>query len=234
MKMEFPQYVRLQEKNDKIELDFYEALASERIKKLVLEKNYDFEKAKKQALLEFASAFNVDVDKMSWHVDLMPYIMCRHEISDSVFYSDFKEIRKAFGKKGSLESSIMVRAADAWLSTYELSFDDSAGKVVKSYSRDTVVGFGTLDFDFFERAYGITFNRETKGNLKIKNKWPHLCYGCGPGEGTSGTQFRRARLCADGLPDERHQRLRGGGEPCSLVEWRIPGQRAARSVQRPR
>ncbi len=169
MKMEFPQYVRLQEKNDKIELDFYEALASERIKKLALEKNYDFEKAKKQALLEFASTFNVDVDKMSWHVDLMPYIMCRHEISDSVFYSDFKEIRKAFGKKGSLESSIMVRAADAWLSTYELSFDDSAGKVVKSYSRDTVVGFGTLDFDFFERAYGITFNRETKGNLKIKN-----------------------------------------------------------------
>ena len=45
--------------------------------------------------------------------DMLPYVVCHHEISDSAFYSGYKEFRESFAKKGSISESIKARAADA-------------------------------------------------------------------------------------------------------------------------
>ena len=150
-KMEFSQYVRLKESNIEVELSLPKALMSGRIETLMLEEDSTFERAEAQAVLDMRSAFNTDMDDVmsnnmtvyEYHGNterlngLLLYIYCRHEISDSAFYSDYKEFRESFAKKGTISESIKARAADAWLSTFKLQSDSTQLYPFESKTRDT-------------------------------------------------------------------------------------------------
>lgn len=171
--MEFAQYMRLSSKNSNLRLNIYAALAADRIKTL-MEDGYSFSKAESSAFQELGVVFDVDLSDVNhqkfigwghenssylYYYDeklrgLTPYVYCRHEVSDSVFYHDFKELRESFAESGKLDSSISIRAADAWLSTFEIIADTSVA-LFASVSRDAVNQLKWLDKRFFGRVYGL-------------------------------------------------------------------------------
>ena len=168
-KMEFVQYVRLGKDNTKLKQNFFAALAAERIEKLVRDKKYSFAEAEDSAMATLGVVFDMDLNGVNerkydglgtygYYGDLLkdmkPYVYCRHEISDSVFYGDFKKFRETFAEKGTLDSTWIIKAADTWLSTFEILVD-SADYLFKSASRDTVDNLVWLDQKFFSRAYGV-------------------------------------------------------------------------------
>ena len=170
-KMEFVQYVRLGKDNTKLKQNFFAALAAERIEKLVRDKKYSFAEAEDSAMAALGVVFDMDLNGVNerkydglgtygYYGDLLkdmkPYVYCRHEISDSIFYSDFKKFRKTFAEKGTVDSTWIIKAADTWLSTFEILVD-SADYLFKSASRDTVDNLVWLDQKFFSRAYGVDF-----------------------------------------------------------------------------
>ena len=182
--MEFAQYVRLFGYNGSIKLQFYGALVANRIETLVREKKMGFKEAEGHAYQELSKALHLKVNDFyhreykGWDGgifdngdlnDLAPFVYCRHEISDSVFYSDYMEFRESFGKNGTVDNSMLVRAADAWLSTFEKSTSDSAFHI-KSVSRDTVNNLITTDDDFFEWAYGLNCSWYSEDPIKITNE----------------------------------------------------------------
>ena len=174
-KMEFAQYVRLREYNIDIALNLPEAVMSGRIETLMREKELDFDSARARAIYEMRQSFNTMSDVMSYEMyvyeyianearlnGLLMYIYCRHEISDSVFYSTFKEYREKFAKSGIADSALLVKSADAWLSTFEV-FDDMDGHTqFKSLSRDSVFGVSRCDYNLLRRAYGAPVQLTTE------------------------------------------------------------------------
>lgn len=179
-KMEMAQYIDLTDKKKDWKLNLYAALAADRIKALMEKKNLDFEKAQKTAFEELGKIFDEGLDDLQERVfsgidfydhlrDFKPYIYCRHEISDSVFYSDFKKFRETFAEKGSVDSSWRINAADTWLSTFE-TFSDSAQYLFRSLSRDSVNFLYWLDERFFSHAYGIVLNEDSSTTVVNKNK----------------------------------------------------------------
>ena len=171
-KMEFTQYVHLSQYNGNLKLNIFAALAANRIESLVKEKKKSFNEAETEALAELGEAFGLDLsDVNGWSFDpwttglkggmvlkgMAPYIYCRHEISDSLFYHDFKEIRDYFTETGKIKSSVLVRAADAWLSTFESVLENGTDRYYRSKTRDTLANLTSVDYSFFEKAYGIEF-----------------------------------------------------------------------------
>ena len=170
-KMEFPQYYHLHEYNSNITLNIYGAIISGRVETLVRNENYSLEKAKTKAYDELAKALGMSTDNLEqlgfyeyyydgWNrerglFDLLPFVLCQHEISDSAFYREFNELRKDFAEKGTISSSIKVRSADAWLSTFSLNPDEKLGILYKSENRDTSRNLKRLDTAFFEWAYDL-------------------------------------------------------------------------------
>ena len=191
-KMEFSQYVRLKESNIEVELSLPKALMSGRIETLMLEEDSTFERAEAQAVLDMRSAFNTNMDDVmsnnmtvyEYHGNterlngLLLYIYCRHEISDSVFYSTFNEFYKDFAKAGNVSDSLMAKSADAYLSTFMVLNDEAENIQFMSFSRDSVLGICHCDYDFFKRAYGIslalsseTFMSESEEYCKLDNEY---------------------------------------------------------------
>ena len=179
--MEFAQYVRLSKDNTKLKLNIYAALAAVRIEYLVKKKKKSFDESENQALEELKQIFDNNLESVSngyynefyyanQLMGLTPFVFCRHEISDSVFYDDFKKFRSTFAEKGKIDSLWIVKAADAWLSTFEI-FSNSVDYLFKSVSRDTVNGLIWLSEDFFERAYGIKLDADgSYDSVQIDNK----------------------------------------------------------------
>ena len=171
-KMELYQYARLGGyENIKFNVNIYGALAAGRIETLMKKEKFVFDEAEKRAFLELSNLFGKEFSELQHRGfeglsikygteelnDLVPYIYCRHEISDSVFYSSYKEFRDAFAKNGD-DASLKVRAADTWLSTFEIKRDDKNGYLFESLSRDSSLGLSTLNKKFFENAYGISLS----------------------------------------------------------------------------
>lgn len=190
--MEFAQYVHFSGDNTRLKQNIFAALAADRIEYLVKKKKKSFDEAEKQAFEELGAVFGMNLEGVDGRnykglgtgryegdrlEDLIPYVFCRHEISDSLFYSDVKKFRDGFAKKGTLDSAWIIRAADTWLSTFEILVD-SADYLFKSKSRDTVNGLGWLDEIFFGRAYGMGFEvaAGAQNKVQIKNK-ASLFYG---------------------------------------------------------
>ena len=184
--MEFSQYVRLSSYNESLRLVFHGALVASRIETLVRKENYSIEEAEDKAYEELGTLLNINMasyrannfsnykDSYSreierWNV-LAPYVICRHEISDSVFYSDYLEFRDEFAKKGTVDSSMIVRAADAWLATFELSSGDKEKYLFEGVSRDTSEGLRDLDTLFFQNAYGLKCLWSKDSTVKIEKK----------------------------------------------------------------
>ena len=170
--MEFVQYMRLSRAGNfsKLNQNFYAALASKRIETLVQKEDYDFDDAVDTAFAELGRVFGVDLsDVYGKKYDLAPFVYCRHEISDSVFYHDFIEFRDSFAKSGSIDSSIIVRAADAWLSTFEQVYEKGYLRF-KSGSRDKDYDDENYSYKFFSGAYGIGFPRCDTCYSEILNK----------------------------------------------------------------
>ena len=170
-KMEFAQYVHLSGNNARLKQNIFAALAAGRIETLVKEKKKNYDDAEADALAELGEAFNLDLSNINSESfqsltmvfndlkDQAPYVYCRHEISDSVFYHDFEELRDDFAKTGKIKSSVIVRAADAWLSTFEQVLDEGTDRFYRSKTRDTLVNLSSMNYPFFEKAYGIEFDR---------------------------------------------------------------------------
>ena len=179
--MEFAQYVRLSGDNTKLKQNIYAALAADRIEYLVKKKKKSFDDAEKQALEELDQIFDNNLESVNNEyynefyytnrlMDRAPFVFCRHEISDSVFYEDFKKFRSTFAEKGKIDSLWIVKAADAWLSTFEI-LRNPVDYLFKSVSRDTVNGLIWLNVDFFERAYGIELDADgSYDSVQIDNK----------------------------------------------------------------
>lgn len=173
-KMEFAQYVRLREFNIDIALNLPEAVMSGRVETLVREKELDFDSAMTQAIAEMRQAFNTFSDVMSYEMyvneyianearlnGLLMYIYCRHEVSDSVFYSTFNEYRETFAQSGIADSALLVKSADAWLSTFKVFDDMDEHTQFRSLSRDSVFGVSRCDYSLFRRAYGAPLQLTT-------------------------------------------------------------------------
>ena len=164
-KKEISQYYRLQSSNYDVSQNLNMALVSGRIEYLVKEKGLDYLTAHDSAFKTVSKIFNLSpysTSSPSYSSDypdfnlLRAYLLCKHEISDSVFFSEFDKLRKDFAEKGFIDSSFIVSAADAWLST----FKNVSTKIVDrtdfiSLSRDSAVGLGKMNNDFFEKVYGI-------------------------------------------------------------------------------
>ena len=179
-KMEMTQYINLLDKKKNWKLNLYAALAADRIKALMEKKNLDFEKAQKTAFEELGKIFDESLEDLQERdfsgfdynnhlLDFKPYIYCRHEVSDSVFYADFKKLRETFAEKGALDSSWIINAADTWLSTFEI-FSDEAQYLFRSVSRDSADFLYWLDERFFSRAYGILLDEDSSTTVVNKNK----------------------------------------------------------------
>jgi hypothetical protein len=179
-KMEMTQYINLLDKKKNWKLNLYAALAADRIKALMEKKNLDFEKAQKTAFEELGKIFDESLEDLQERdfsgfdyndhlLDFKPYIYCRHEVSDSVFYADFKKFRETFAEKGALDSSWIINAADTWLSTFEI-FSDEAQYLFRSVSRDSADFLYWLDESFFSRAYGILLDEDSSTTVVNKNK----------------------------------------------------------------
>ena len=180
-KMEFSQYYHLELSNYKISQNMYMALVAGRIESLMQTKDFDFNVAEAQALQEFSNLFDVNIDKIRTFElssykgvdfnDYFMYLLCRHEISDSVFYSDFQKLRKDFALNGSLDSLMLVTAADAWLSTFKnVPSYDPDETTFESISRDTAVGLKSMQASFFNRAYGINLLNKGIDSVQIKKE----------------------------------------------------------------
>lgn len=170
--MEFVQYMRLSKAGSysRLNQNLYAALASKRVETLVQKENYDFDNAIDTAFSEMGRVFGVDLsDAYEKKYDLAPFVYCRHEISDSVFYHDFEEFRDSFAKSGKIDSSVIIRAADAWLSTFEQTYENSRPRF-KSRSRDKDYDNDNFSFKLFGRVYGVGFSQCDTCYSKILNK----------------------------------------------------------------
>ena len=179
-KMEFVQYYKLSSYNKHVMLQIYGAIISGRVETLVREEKYSLSDAIDKAYEELEKALGTEINwpesrsftdrsvyQESSLFDYWPYVLCRHEVSDSVFYSDFKELRDGFAKKGTIGSSMKVRAADAWLSTFSIDPDSSFRIIFKSKSRDTSYCLKQLDTAFFSWTYGLDGKWKNKDSIKI-------------------------------------------------------------------
>lgn len=182
-KVEFPQYVDLRESNNDLKLNLNASLAAGRIETLVQKEGLDFLGAEEKAYSEMTEIFKADFNAWNtyrfkdvhyanrWEL-YEPYLYCRHEISDSVFYHDYKELSEYFAKTGTVDSSLIVRAADAWLSTFALAKDKNGRPTYKSFSRDTSFVSYSYYGRVFERIYGLTMPACNSYNhqVTIENK----------------------------------------------------------------
>lgn len=177
-KVEFPQYVSLRESNNDLKLNLNASLAAGRIETLVREEGYSFLKAEEKAYSGMTDIFRADFNAWNtyrfngvnytnrWEL-YEPYLYCRHEISDRFFYDDYKEMSEYFAKTGKIDSSLIVRAADAWLTTFAPGKDKNGRPTYKNFSRDTLFVNYVNYSRVFERMYGITmpscdsYNRQT-------------------------------------------------------------------------
>ena len=184
-KMEFPQYYKLDDYNSNIYLQFYGALISGRVETLVRKEKCSLSDAIKKAYDEFEKSTGLSLDNpqsrsfyegSSYYsastglYDLTPYVLCRHEISDSLFYSDFKELRDSFAKDGKFDSAIKVRAADSWLATFSLPFGPMNEYYFESTNRDTSSRLKNIDTAFFAWAYELDRPWSKKDSIEIKNE----------------------------------------------------------------
>ena len=182
-KMEFSQYARLRSQDYNVNLQFYGALISGRIETLVQKEKFSFDEAETKAYEELEKELGVSLDGPKYNpfrdrnywgdpglYDMLPYVVCRHEISDSAFYSDYKEFRESFAKKGTISESIKARAADAWLSTFKLQSDSTQLYPFESKTRDTSSCLRFIDTTFFEWAYGLDASWANRDSVQIKNK----------------------------------------------------------------
>lgn len=176
-KMEFGQYSRLDGSYSDFRLYLHLALMADRVKVLVDKEDYDFEKAQKTALEELEKIFGSNLSDVAARGfknvvygnlgGVSPYVYCRHEISDSVFYSDFKKFRETFAQKGTVDSSMIVTAADAWLSTFEILVD-SMYYLAKGGARDSAYGLANLDSVFIWKAYDMSV-KDSVATIRTKS-----------------------------------------------------------------
>lgn len=188
-KMEFPQYYKLDDYNSNIYLQFYGALISGRVETLVQKEKFSLSGAIEKAYEELEKSMGLLLDEpqnrsfnegnnyyyyysdnSTGLFDYLPYVLCRHEISDSLFYSDFKEWRDSFAKEGKFDPAIKVRAADSWLATFRLPSGSLSDYDFESVNRDTSSRLATLDTAFFTWAYELDRSWYEKDSIEIKNE----------------------------------------------------------------
>lgn len=183
-KMELSQYYYLDTYNTHVYLQFYGALISGRVETLVREKKYSLHNAINKAYEELEKSMGISLEDPQYRTfnegndyysntglfDMTPYVLCRYEISDSLFYSDFREWRDFFAKDGKFDSTIKVRAADSWLATFDLRLDSRDKFYFESDNRDTSSRLKKIDTAFFAWAYELDRSWSEKDSIEIMNE----------------------------------------------------------------
>lgn len=147
--MVFDQFVDLSlQTTGSLSLSLVDALVSGRIEHLVKDKAYGFSEAKEQAYAELSKMFGVEkigTDEV--------FVYCKHQVSDSVFYATYKDLRKILKNGDTLSTSKRVDIADAFLDAFEVlpGYD-----FFKNVSRDSSLSLlYTFYYEIFEWGYGI-------------------------------------------------------------------------------
>ena len=161
-KMEFPQYYHLHEYNSNITLNIYGAIISGRVETLVRNENYSLEKAKTKAYDELAKALGMSTDNLEqrgfyeyyydgWNrerglFDLLPFVLCQHEISDEKLGILYKsENRDTSRNLKRLDTAFFEWAYDldsAWIRSKITTIDNESSK------------FNGRTFVYEDRHYG--------------------------------------------------------------------------------
>ncbi len=183
-KMEISQYVNMGDVEywKKSTQNLVGALIFERVTKLVQDSGLDYNNAKILAQMEFAKTlgienWNYEETPLQTHKNLLwPYFYCRHFVSDSVFYSDFLELRRILGRGDSLDSSVYIRMADDMLRRLE-TVPHEKTNFVRMNARDTGF-FKVVNYkQIWKKAYGFDFeakvNRGTVYTVDVEDS--ELC-----------------------------------------------------------
>lgn len=155
--MEFSQYMKLGTDVGKFQT-LSGALAFDRVNQLMKNEGMNFEDAYLQAYVELATAWKMSNPKFEVNYSNQdalnfPFFFCRHFVSDSVFYSDFLELREQFGKTGTFDSTVTLRVADDLLRSY--SYSSNGGYADRS--RDGSYIFD--GFSFITGSLGMKLNK---------------------------------------------------------------------------
>lgn len=155
--MEFSQYMKLGTDVGKFQT-LSGALAFDRVNQLMKNEGMNFEDAYLQAYVELATAWKMSNPKFEVNYSNQdalnfPFFFCRHFVSDSVFYSDFLELREQFGKTGTFDSTVTLRVADDLLCSY--SYSSNGGYADRS--RDGSYIFD--GFSFITGSLGMKLNK---------------------------------------------------------------------------
>lgn len=141
------------------------ALAFDRETYLMKKEGYKYEDAKTLAESELKVAFGMVYGST---VDpLLPYFYCRYFESDSVFYSDFEELKKRYQKGELLDSAIKLHVADGAL-RFQMKISDS-GDDYKMSARDSLMDKITDTYAIlWDEVYGTHMyrNSDSIGSLQ--------------------------------------------------------------------
>lgn len=137
-------------------LNIYTALALKTIDRLMKEEYLPYDSAVAVAYANMDDFFGIkkyDYEYMgfrNWGNEVLPYLYCRYFISDSVFYSDFKELADAIDAGEWGDTLFRVRAADEMTRYYNKNGWTQVRGMALYDSNRTIP-------NFWETAYGMEY-----------------------------------------------------------------------------
>lgn len=152
--MAFEQFADItQQKYGFISVNLVDALVSGRIERLMKKdecKDWNecgFLEARNQAYEEILKMFAVQ--KIGFNES---FIYCKHQVSDSVFYATYKDLRKILEKGDTLSTAKKVSMADAYLDAFEVQPEND---FFKNVSRDSSYDNYSFFCNFISWGYGL-------------------------------------------------------------------------------
>lgn len=152
--MEFSGYAKVDDYSP--QLNIYTAAVVGTIEKLMDELSMSYDSAWAEAyarLDDFFGIDNYDYRNRGYNntgYEFLPYIYCRYFVSDSVFYSDFREMRKAIEAGEWGDTLFRVRAADELVRSFNMMDWDGVRGISINRPFDYVP-------NFWENAYGMEY-----------------------------------------------------------------------------
>lgn len=145
------------------------AIAFDRITDLYKNEGMSLAEAAVQAYKEIVPAF--DLQDLNFEMSSQSpnsFYYCRHFVSDSVFYSDFLELREMFRKNGAIDSTVKLRVADDLLKLHKYTkkgFSDiskDAGKFDGAALMRTALGVSLKTSGVLDKSFDTVSNRNSE------------------------------------------------------------------------
>ena len=179
-KMEFVQYANSSAVRN-INMNLLASVSSKAMEQYLCEDRLSYHDARDKAYHQTGCFFGYDaydydgVDFNKYEMD--PYIYSRYFISDSVFYSDYKEMAKAIAKGEFGDSLYRTRAADDLVKYFKIDHWEGV-RGLYDWQTIAIMPFAKKGFvldaeplrNFVESAYGFPFCKEILLGDTIVNK----------------------------------------------------------------